>query len=316
MHFIKYMLAISALCMALSVFPQDRARKKILYINSYHSGYPASDATRDAIEGVLEGTGVELRVIEMDTKRNPGKAFIRLAVENANAAIEDFRPDLVIASDDNAVKYLLMPFYRNADLPFVFCCVNWDASGYGLPYENATGMVEVALVPEILRHLGKYARGERVGFLGGDRLSERKNRKHYEDRFHIGFEKTYFAKTFPEWKEAFLRLQDEVDMLMLTTHAGIPDWDEDEARAFVEASIKIPVGTEHYWEMPLALVGVAKDFREMGAWSARTALRILDGTPPDAIPVTANKNGQLYFNSRLARKLRISEVPPLAVVVE
>lgn len=68
--------------------------------------------------------------------------------------------------------------------------------------------------------------------------------------------------------------------------------------------------------MPLALVGVAKDFDEMGTWAAQTALRILDGERPDQIPVTANKKGRLYFNQRIARRLGIDETPPLAILVD
>ena len=85
---------------------------------------------------------------------------------------------------------------------------------------------------------------------------------------------------------------------------------------FVDREIKVPVGTEHEWEMPYALVGVAKDFDEMGTWAAKTALRILGGARPDQIPVTANKKGKLYFNRRIARRLGIDETPALATFVD
>lgn len=289
--------------------------KRILYVNSYHLGYAGSDPITQGIESVLNDTGVELLTVYMDSKRNPSERFIKNAALKAKEVIETFQPDVVIASDDSASKYLIEPYYKDAVLPFVFCGVNWDASVYGFPYANVTGMIEVALVQEILRQLKKYARGTRVGFIAGDRLSEHKNLKYYIERFHIRFDKIYFATTFDEWKRYFLNLQGEVDMIMMTSHAGIQGWDDDQAQAFVYEHSKIPVGTEHRWEMPLALIGVVKDFREMGDWAARAALKILDGVPPSNIPITANQNGQLLFNMRIARRLGIDSAPPMATVL-
>lgn len=298
----------------LPAFASDYSDKELLYVNSYHLGYPGSDPITEGIRSVLDPAGIEWRVLYMDTKRNPSEGFARAAAQRVRAEIEAMRPDIVIASDDNASKYLIEPYYRDADLPFVFCGVNWDASVYGFPYRNVTGMVEVALVPEILSHLRRYAQGERIGFIAGDRMSERKNLEHYQRRFGIGFEKVYFATDFAQWKERFRRLQEEVDMVMMTSHVGIPGWDDQAAQAFVEEQVRVPVGTEHAWEMPLALVGVLKDFHEMGEWSARAALRILDGVSPTQIPITANQRGRLLFNSRIAARLGIEGLPAMAEI--
>ncbi len=312
---IKFLCGMLVFFTACTVLAQNYVDKKILYVNSYHKGYAGSDPITQGIKAVVEKQAVDLKIIYMDTKRNPSEKFIKAAAIKAKAVIEELQPDVIIASDDNASKYLIMPYYKDADLPFVFCGVNWDASVYGFPYKNVTGMIEVALVPEILKHLKKYAKGNRVGFIAGDRLSERKNLEYYIKRFSINFDKIYLAKTFSEWKQSYLRLQDEVDMVMMTSHVGIPDWNDRQAQDFVESHTQIPVGTEHKWEMPFALVGVAKDFAEMGIWSAHAALKILDGVLPSKIPVTANKKGQLLFNVRIASRLGITTVPPLAEIV-
>ncbi|HOL89685.1 MAG TPA: hypothetical protein PK965_10750, partial [Anaerohalosphaeraceae bacterium] len=92
----------------------------------------------------------------------------------AKEVIETWKPDLVIAADDNASAYLIAPFYRNADLPFVFCGVNWDAGSYGFPCRNVTGMIEVDLVDSMVRAMQKYASGTRLAALGADNESNRK----------------------------------------------------------------------------------------------------------------------------------------------
>ncbi|MCX9009588.1 MAG: hypothetical protein OIN66_00560, partial [Candidatus Methanoperedens sp.] len=102
--------------------------KKILYIDSYHAGYEWSDGETRGIEKILNDTGVELKILRMDTKRNDSDAFGKQAGLKAKSVIEEFKPDVVIASDDPAFKYVIMPYYRDATLPFVFCGINWDVS--------------------------------------------------------------------------------------------------------------------------------------------------------------------------------------------
>ena len=46
------------------------AGKKIFFINSYHSGYAWSDGIGKGIKDILNGTGIELKTYDMDTKRN------------------------------------------------------------------------------------------------------------------------------------------------------------------------------------------------------------------------------------------------------
>lgn len=309
-------LTISLLFFAFPLSANDYAGKRVFLVRSYHSGFPAGDKSFAAIQTVFADRGIVFQFLEMDSKRNPDETFIKKAASRAKTQIDAFNPDVVIISDDNAAKYLLEPYFKNSHIPFIFFGINWDATIYGLPYRNATGMVEVVLVGELLKQLKKYAQGDRIGFLGGDRYSEHRNREFYQKRFHIEFDKTYFARSFTEWKAAFNKLQHEVDMVMLTNHAGITGWDDTKARDFVDRTIKVPVGTEHEWEMPFALVGVAKDFSEMGTWAAWTALRILDGVRPQRIPVTANRKGKLFFNPRIAKRLGISEAPPMAELAD
>jgi len=295
---------------------ENSTSKKILFVDSYHQGYTASSHIVSGVKEALNNQNIHFKLVEMDSKRNPEPADIKAAALKTKAIIDEFKPDVLIACDDNAAKYLIEPFYKNSDLPIIFCGINWDASIYGFPFQNMTGIVEVALVSEIIRHLRKHSKGNRIGFLGGDRFSERKNRQYYQKRFNIDFAKTYFVSSVEEWQRSFAKLQNEVDMLIITTHAGIKGWDDAGAQTFVEKHVKIPVATEHEWEMPLALVGITKDYKEIGLWSGHTALKILAGVPPNQIHITSNKKGKLFFNIRIAKILGITEVPELAEIVD
>ena len=99
---------------------RDYKGKKILYVDSYHEGYAWSDGITNGIKAGLDGTGVELKVFRMDTKRNADEGFKKEAALKAKTMIEAFAPDVVIASDDNASKYLIMPISRTPAWPSCF----------------------------------------------------------------------------------------------------------------------------------------------------------------------------------------------------
>jgi ABC-type uncharacterized transport system substrate-binding protein len=278
--------------------------KKILFINSYHEGYPWSDGIYRAIESTIRGTGIQLSQFEMDTKRHPSEQAIKMAAESARAMIGRFKPDVVIASDDNASKYLIAPFYKNAPMPIVFCGVNWDASDYGFPTENITGMIEVQLIDQILATLKKYARGDRIGFIKGDDLSARKEALFYEKRFKLELDKR-LVTDFSQWKNAYLDLQEKSDMILVGNSASVVNWDPVAAKRFVETHTKVPTGNWDKWMKDYALVTFATVPAEQGQWAARTALKILTGTRPGAIPVVTNKKAEIYRNMRIAKKLKI-----------
>jgi len=279
--------------------------KKALFINSYHEGYEWSDAVQNGAEEVFNQTGVELRIYYMDTKNNPSEEFIKQAALEAKSIIEEFGPDVVITADDNAFKFVIMEYYRDADLPVVFCGLNWDASVYGAPYKNTAGMVEVALIKQMVEHMSEYAKGNKVGFITADVLSEHKNAEYFDKYVEGGLSKEVFVNNFSDWKDEYLKLQEEVDMLILGVSAGIQNWSDEEAEAFVLENIKIPTGVEARWMMPFALIGLTKVPEEQGEYAAETALRIIDGENPSDIPVEENKKGSLMLNLKTAKKLDV-----------
>ena len=272
--------------------------KKVLFIDSYHEGYAWSDGITKGVERGLRDSGVQLKIIRMNTKRNPDLAFKKNAAQKAKKVIEQFRPDVVIAADDNASKFLVKPYYKDADLPFVFCGVNWDAAVYGYPYSNVTGMVEVAPIPLLVQQMQLWAKGERIGFLGPDILTAKKEAQNYKKVFGLEV-KAYYAKDYADWKTGFAKLQNEVDMLIIASDGGLYNDHAKELEAFVRSKTRIPTGACYDFMIPYALVGVIKVAEEQGKWSASTALKILDGTSPSKIPIARNKRAKLVLNKKI-----------------
>ena len=296
---------VAFVVLSFSTSASDAAQRKILYVDSYHETYLWSAGITNGVQSVLRNQDdVELRILRMDTKRNPAEEFKQSAALKVKKFIDSWRPDLVITSDDNATKYLIVPYFKGASLPFVFCGVNWDAADYGFPVPNVTGMIEVQLIEQILATLQNYAAGPRIAFLKGNDLSARKEADFFDQRFALQLDKRFVAD-FDAWKEQYLALQSEADMILLGNSASVKGWDNQEAQAFVLANTSVPSGNWDEWMAPYSLVTFANIPEEQGEWAATTALKILAGTTPAEIPITSNQKGKIYLNMTLAKKLGI-----------
>lgn len=293
----------------------EQAVRKVLHIDSYHKGNEWNDRIVEALRWTLHNRGVEVRVFHMDTKRRSSEEEVKASALEAMRQVEAFKPDVVTVSDDPAAQSFVMPYLHDASIPVVFCGLNWDASAYGLPYRNTTGMVEVSPIPQIVQLLRRHARGTRIGFLSEDTEVKRKELSYHQRLFGITYDKTYFVKSNAEWSEAFVRAQHEVDMLMILGVGALRDWDLEAAKRLAEEKTTIPTGTDFEWLTPVSLVGVVKSPEEQGRWAAQAALRILEGVQPSSIPLSYNRDGELFFNARIARTLDIKQSPPLARAV-
>ncbi len=287
--------------------------KKVLYVNSYHKGYIWSDDIEKGFIKALSRSDfpIDLQIIRMDTKNNPELSFIEAKALELKDYISDWNPDIVIGSDDDFVKYLLEPYYRDKEIPFVFCGVNWDASEYGLPYSNATGMLEVDPMEENVEILSSISRGKRVGLLGRDAYYIRKIAKYSEEQTGVRFDLVLLVNSFSQWKDAYLRMQKDVDILILSSPVGLRNFDEEEALDFVYEHTVIPSAVTVDGEIQYALAGVSKIAEEQGWWAGGTALEILDGRPVPDIPITRNRETKTQLNMSLAREMGLIFSPEL-----
>ncbi len=307
---ILFSLAYLILYTAIS-HSDDYSDKKVLYVNSYHPGYSWSDREQAAAMEVLVNSGVQIKVLYMDTKNNSSEDFKENAAFEVKKVIKVYKPDVLIVADDNAFKYVVMPYYRNAKLPVVFCGINWDISEYGAPYKNTTGMLEIGHIEIVYKHIKRFVGGDKIAFLGPDVLSEHKNAEYYGRFVKGGFDRVEFVSDFKAWKDKYLQLQEEVDLIFFPGPAGIKDWQAQEAAEFGFNNMKIPMGTESTEMMSFCLIGADKEAEEQGEYAAYAALEILKGKRPTDIPVAMNKKGKLMINLKVADKLNIIFTPAI-----
>lgn len=278
----------------------EAAAQKCLFISSYHKGYEHADQIEAGLRSTLAGQ-CEIRQFDMDTKRRSSPDDKRRSGLAAKALIDSWKPDIVITADDNAVKYIIEPFYKDKPLPFVFCGLNWTASEYGLPYSNATGMIEVAPVGAMLTRMKRVVPGfARAFYLGANILSEKKNLKRFQTASQqIGFGLDHaLVDTTEEWIKAYKRAQD-YDLVIIGSRNGIKEWKHEMAVAAVAEETTTLSVTNHGWMMPYTVLGMTKVSREQGEWAGKTAIKILGGLAPSRIPVVPNRQRDIWINNAI-----------------
>lgn len=300
------LLCLGVLLSSASAVESDPA--KVWIINSYHEGYPPSDEVTQALTERLRVAGVDFRVFYLDSKRRADAVSIAERVAELMGEIQEFDPDLVVAMDDNAVRYGVVPYLKDGSLPVLFCGVNWSCSDYGLPASNVTGMLEV--LP--LRAAINFIRAERPAtrtllILSENTHSERKNRQILDPIFHeAGLVPSYaLVDTFEQWKTTFRAAQAQVDLVYLPTNGAIAGWHDDTASAWVREHIQVPVFTCDDFMMPFAAFGLTKIAAEQGIWVAEAALQILDGVALAEIPVVENQQSTWWINAQLAKRINL-----------
>lgn len=287
--------------------------KKVVWVDSYHSGYAWSDAIEKAILEKFKDTGINLKVIHFDAKRNPGEKYGKMKSAEMYDEISKFKPDLVIASDDDVQKYLIVPYFKGKVTPVLFSGVNWEATEYGYPAVNISGMIEVDLADQLVEHLKTFTKGRRVSFVTVDDITEHKHVKHYNLRFFNGALKVFWVKdkNFENYKNAFQKAQAQSDIVILGSNAGINDWDNKIAEEYFTKQTRVPTGTLLHWMAPFALITLGKVAEEHGEWPADQAIKILSGTSISEIPITDSKKGTLILNFEVSDRLHITFSPTM-----
>jgi ABC-type uncharacterized transport system substrate-binding protein len=278
-----------------------------LFLASYHKGYEWQDGIEEGMRSTL-GDRCTIEAFYLDTKRNTDEEYARSTARKAKRLIDSMQPDVVIAADDNASRYVIEPYYRESDIPFVFCGVNWSAEKYGFPYPNVTGMLEVISIDPLLKVIQTVLPEASSGiFIGGDVPSTRSNYERYRKAFlSRGITvRDGMVTSFDAWKNNLSDAQETADFIILANKAGIVDWDQEAATAHVRQNTQRFTVGHHEFMVTLNMFSMTKIPREQGEWAAKVAIKILEGSKPSDIPIIANRRWNIYANTELLNKAGI-----------
>jgi ABC-type uncharacterized transport system substrate-binding protein len=278
------------------------ADKKCLYVSSYHHGYEWNDGIEHGLESVLKGK-CKIDKFYMDTKRNQDESHGKKQGQVAKEYILATHPDVVIAADDNASRFLVKPYFKNSSIPFVFCGVNWTVEEYGYPYTNATGMIEVAPIAQTLKAIQNIHKMPLQGiYLSSDVFTEYKDFERYRALFASQSVElsALFVNSVEDWTQSYSKAQNS-DFIILGNNAGINDWNPDKVIRHVMDNSSILTVTNYDWMMPYAMFAITKQPEEQGEWAGQVALAILNNQNIGNIPIVVNRKTNIFINPGLLK---------------
>jgi ABC-type uncharacterized transport system substrate-binding protein len=292
-------------------FAQSGNKPSCLYVASYHVGYPWSDGVE---RGLRERLQEQCHITEfyMDTKRRKSTEEKVAAGQAAYKLIKSLKPDVVITSDDNAAKYLIVPHLLDKEIPVVFSGINWTVEEYGFPASNVTGIVEIAPIKPMLIEGVRTAnipadQPIRVAYLGASTLSEIKNFNRVKataESLKMTVDRI-LAEDFDEWKKGF-ELAQTYDLVVMGSSSGIAKFSEQKASVWANSNTRTLSLTNHEWMMPYAAIGYTKVAEEHGEWAAASAIAILNGVRTMDIPLVTNRRWDTWTNEELLIELGIN----------
>ncbi|MGE4421525.1 MAG: ABC transporter substrate-binding protein [Pseudodesulfovibrio sp.] len=304
----RLLLAACCWLFLLLPCPASAGPPHVMVINSYHAEHPWVRAHNAALLEKLAGKA-RVTCFDLDTKRIPRSQYPEAAERAWRAVLAD-RPDVVVLTDDNAVR-LLGRRVMDSGIPLVFLGVNQNPRKYLGDMESATGVLERPLFKRSLLYLqdilGPSLKRCLILFDRGDTsLVIRETTFKNQTSLRLGNTDVdiLFLETFAEWREAILSARKKnYDVIF----AGLYHSFNDEAGEHIPSdevltwsSANSPVPLFGYWDFAVgkgrAVGGLVNSGRPQGEAAAELVLKILAGERPGCLYPVIPKDGQFVFS--------------------
>lgn len=316
--FIPICTAFLAL-LACAAGAQTLESPRVLLINSYHPGYPWTDALTTGFRETILSTFpfAEVFIEYMDTKRyfdGPNGSYVGHLTDLYKLKYANTHIDLIAVSDDNAYNYILT--HEQAlfgDIPVVFCGVNDYLPAAIAGRSNITGVTgnsDDAATIDLMRRLQP---GLQTVYVITDRTTtglENRSRVEALSKQYAGELTFRFADTGRDLD--YRRMLNEVSWLPDRSAVLYEDFFRDSTGTYfpmttvvpaVARAASVPVYVIHDMYLGLGVLGgKVNSGTQMGKMAADLAVRILSGTPPASIaPVVRDVNRYVVDYSALRR---------------
>lgn len=311
-------------CAVICTTAVAKERYRVLVVMSYHEEMPWENEIREAIVAECKDS-CEIRYVYMNTKNDPAGGIEK--AKEVYRIYGEFRPDGVIAVDDDAQWLFVVPYLKDrVKTPVIFCGVNAEPEKYGYPASNVSGILERAHFRESIAFLQQLSpKAKSIGFMVTDNQTGwgyveqiRKESSSYPiHAFSIVQVKTLAdaLKTVEEMKKRHDALF-LIALEGLTGEGGRPLAERESFRIITRAFGKTIIGINLFNIRYNMLCAVAKTGQEQGATAARMLLKAMEGTPISSLPITRNLHGKRVLNVTVMQRMGIKPQPVLLVGTE
>jgi hypothetical protein len=317
---IRILIAVFFVQIAVMIVWYNVRKPRLLILHSYFSDYSWVKGVNAGLRGVIGSRNDYLvRWHYLDTKRHPWTHYREQAGNVARRLIRTWKPDVIIAVDDDAQEYAAKFFIGNPRIKIVFCGVNNGLERYGYHRaDNATGILERLPLGAVREGLmtcmaqGKGGGPVRVFFLGDTSESMAGDEKWCRsfDWAPLRFAGSRLVDYYDEWKDAVRKIPEKADIILISDYRRVlrkrGGAEKDlvpaaEIIGWTETNSAVPViGMNAFVAEDGGMLAIATSPNEQGEVAARMAVDILDnGIAPKSIPV--QKTSRYVVSMRKSR---------------
>lgn len=325
------MLRLLVLLIALSLHSATALARNhsILLVHSYHSGMPWTDAQHKGFTDALRQSGlaVDLHVEYLDSLRyRQQQGVMRDNLRRAlHSKFKDHPPEVIAVSDNDALDFVLAERQHLAPgAPVVFSGINGLASDIRSRHQNLTGVAEEASFKETLEVMEQLLPGRRVLVIGEQSSTFRGNfgsLRAANAQRAAPAQLEVFEDPVLSHVEAKVRQLGPDTLVFLLSRPVNDQGDTVDSAVAVRAistASQQPVFSAWDFMFGYGIVGGKLISGEAhGQTAAHQAIRILNGTPADSVPIEwESPNRYLFDYDQLLRfGLQDRALPAGSVVI-
>jgi PAS domain S-box-containing protein len=309
-------------------FSQNIAQKHILILNSYHKGFKWTDGIEEGIVKTLNSNdeNYAIHMEYMDTKRIHDEEYFKKIYELYEYKFKNSQFDLIISTDDDALKFLLE--YKERlfdDIPVVFCGVNDFKESMFIGNNDFTGVVEKVDVKDTLDiSLKLHPNTKYIVAVLDKSFNGIKYKKEIEK-----LEKVYEQREFIFLEEENISdIKDRIKNLPQSSiifFSGVFKNDaggiisEKNSIEMILRECRIPLYSS--WEMWLGkgIIGgkITSAYRQ-GKGAAQKAIRILEGKRIKDIPIMKESLNEYIFDYEEMKRfgIKLSDLPENSRIIK
>ncbi len=312
-------VGFAILCLFIGLFYIENAAagKNVLILSSTSEEGAKKIGTYskffEGVEETLKGNNITLQYFYKDLDNAPNDGVRETMAKEAIEEIKQKKPDVLIATGDNALKY----FSVNIDgIPSVFGYVYGNINDLGLPKPHITGVTRRSYAPDIWGLANKLIGAKTVAMLSKDSLPMQGIRKVLSQKADgleklsgVRFLDMYLVDTFADWQAKVKEFPADFIYMAETSRLSKEDGTETtraETVKWTVANSKVPVVAAVGEDVDAgALYTILTSEKAWGAQVGALVLKIVGGTPAAEIPIETVSKGALIINSKTALQYKI-----------
>lgn len=287
-------MALFFLLTGFFVVWENYRKPRLMVLHSYGTDYVW---TRDINEGVkrvlAKNHWFTVRYHYLHTNRFNSEDELRRSSQAGRQAVEQFRPDVLLAIDDHAQELVGKYYLNDPRMKIVFAGLNGEITPYGYDKaNNVTGIMEhkqFKPVQEMITGIwGDQGRPPRLAHLSDQSMASTTDTAEAEKFAWLPLIYSGGTKVgdFVAWKKKALELTKQVDFLLVSGYRQMPYGDgrkefvpADEVMAWTLANVTVPViGLNAFNSRDGAMLSLGVSPYEQGEVSTQMAVDLLNGS--------------------------------------